>query len=106
MKWYHQIYGSGIVTQADPYRPYYIVDADDYFSVCSALVKWLNTGKRPAWVATLRRSGPFAEHCAGDFGISISATGPLAFQDYAKKNLDNIKRAAPLRVQLIDRLFE
>ena len=108
MRWEHRAYGSGteIVTQSLPYRPHYYVYADHRSKVCAELAVWLNEGIRPDWADTLHRDGPDAESCTGDFGISISATGPAAFQGYSPDGPDKLARAAPLRIELIERLFE
>lgn len=82
--WRVQVYGSGthIVTDDSGVYLYVVVvspiDMDDdrlRYSICEDLARFLNGGRRPAWLKDLAR--PFGNCLIGDDGTNIQATGPL-----------------------------
>lgn len=67
--------GTHIVTRDNFGELDYYVYADDRYSVCKEIVRWLNNGVVPSWGKSLERISDVS--CKGDDGISISTVGPM-----------------------------
>lgn len=116
--WEPAFYGSGtcLVRRRDDYRaPYLYVcgprnDDDDQwmrdrYAMCYQLTEYLNGGKRPLWLADMRRT---KEDEATDLdGSSIRATGPMVDKDPPNLHWveDDSYEAAIARARLMDMVF-
>lgn len=74
------------------------------YAMCDGLKEFLNGGKRPAWLADMRRTAE--ETLMGDDGSRIDATGPTCKDDEHPNGwrFRDDQAAQDMRARLVDRL--